>query len=83
MTDKQVEGIARDKVGRLLWRGMFNSGMLAATFFMWVLQGYSTGSYWLVGFGAWATYSCVADTIEFYKFRKGLTTQVDKGESNG
>jgi len=83
MTDQEIEGMARSKVSRLLWRGVFNSGMLAATFLMWMLQGYAAGSYWLVGLSAWAAYSCVMDTMEFYKFRKGLTIEVKSGENNG
>jgi hypothetical protein len=72
MEKGNIEEIARARMSRLLYKGAWNSILLALTFMMYVAQGYISGNYILVAIGAFACYATISDAVDFYRYRKAV-----------
>lgn len=55
---------------KLIWSGLWNSGLLTFTFLSSTVQAAAGGSYLYAAIGAFATYLTAKDSIQFYNAYK-------------
>lgn len=77
---EQLMNRGKAKLGRMFYRGIWNSGLLAVTFASMTANSFSQGSYIFVALGAFCTFSAANDALDFYQFNK-MNKEVNGGET--